>query len=340
MEPIQDKTSDVSVAAEPMMQNHEQAKHKLKRIIIGVVALLLALVLGVFIYTGVVLYGQKSRNNFTDQMTQWFPYPAAIVNGDWLLYRDMKTSVQDAIHVTEQFAQDQNLVDSLGTIPTPSEVATSEYDRLINVAILEQVATEHDVTASDDEVDQMYQQAILSQVNGDETQVEETLQQLYGWSVDDFKRLVVRELVLRQKLQTALLDEEGYTAPALQKIKDIQTQVQADPATFADLAKEYSDDGSASNGGDLDWFGTGVMVPEFETAAFALTEPNQVSDIVKTQFGYHLIQLIERKEATDTEEAQVHARHILIKFSIDDYIATLNTDDHVKRLIDATTLAN
>jgi peptidyl-prolyl cis-trans isomerase D len=69
-------------------------------------------------------------------------------------------------------------------------------------------------------------------------------------------------------------------------------------ADFADLARQNSEDeASAKNGGDLDWFGRGRMVPEFDTAAFAL-EPGQISDLVKTDFGYHIIKLVEKKPGT------------------------------------------
>jgi parvulin-like peptidyl-prolyl isomerase len=82
---------------------------------------------------------------------------------------------------------------------------------------------------------------------------------------------------------------------------------------FAKLAQEFSTDGSKDKGGDLGWFGHGDMVPEFEQATYAL-KPGQISDIVQSKFGFHIIKLEEKKTETKdgkTEE-KVHARHILI----------------------------
>ena len=82
---------------------------------------------------------------------------------------------------------------------------------------------------------------------------------------------------------------------------------------FGKLAQEFSTDGSKDKGGDLGWFGHGDMVPEFEAAAYKL-KPGEISDIVQSKFGYHIIKLEERKTETKdgkTEE-KVHARHILI----------------------------
>lgn len=67
---------------------------------------------------------------------------------------------------------------------------------------------------------------------------------------------------------------------------------------FAKLAEEYSQDGSASNGGELGWFTVGSMVPEFNDAAYAL-EVNEISEPVKSQFGYHIIQVTDKREVKD-----------------------------------------
>ena len=66
---------------------------------------------------------------------------------------------------------------------------------------------------------------------------------------------------------------------------------------FAALAKEHSQDGSAAQGGDLGFFPHGQMVPAFDQAAFAL-KPGEISEVVTTQFGYHVIKLTEKKEAS------------------------------------------
>jgi peptidyl-prolyl cis-trans isomerase D len=95
-----------------------------------------------------------------------------------------------------------------------------------------------------------------------------------------------------------------------QRLLEIKEEV-AKGEDFADVAPDYSEDfASAKNGGDLGWFKKGVMVPEFDQVAFSL-EPGEISDPVKTQFGWHLIKVEEKKGQGEDEE--IKARHILLQ---------------------------
>ena len=103
-----------------------------------------------------------------------------------------------------------------------------------------------------------------------------------------------------------LLKTEGKDDAAVKaKAEDVLKQAKSG-ADFAALAKKYSEDeGSAKNGGDLDYFGKGKMVPEFDRVVFTMM-PGQTSDLVKTQFGYHIIKLVDRKPAKVSTLAEVH----------------------------------
>lgn len=82
---------------------------------------------------------------------------------------------------------------------------------------------------------------------------------------------------------------------ALAKMREILAELKKG-ADFNKLAKQYSQDqGSAVNGGDLGWFTRGQMVPEFEKASFALKRKNDISEPIRTQFGYHIVQLLDKK---------------------------------------------
>lgn len=90
-------------------------------------------------------------------------------------------------------------------------------------------------------------------------------------------------------------------AQALARISEAQQKLSAGE-DFVKLVAEYSDDtGSVAEGGDLGWFGRGRMVPEFEEAAFSL-EPGQFSGLIKTTYGYHLIQVLEKDPARPMDE--------------------------------------
>ena len=92
------------------------------------------------------------------------------------------------------------------------------------------------------------------------------------------------------------------------ELRDYTERINSGDAQFSTLAVFYSQDPeSARKGGELGFFGRGEMVPEFSAVAFNLTDPNKVSKIVETEFGFHIIQLIEKRGD------RIRARHILRK---------------------------
>ena len=93
-----------------------------------------------------------------------------------------------------------------------------------------------------------------------------------------------------------LIKTEGDNDKAAkEKIEDLLKKVKAG-GDFAALAKEHSACPSKSDGGDLNFFGRGQMAKPFEEAAFALTKDGEISEIVKTQFGYHLLEVTSRED--------------------------------------------
>ena len=96
------------------------------------------------------------------------------------------------------------------------------------------------------------------------------------------------------------------------KLREYANRVNKGEADFSTLAKFYSEDGSARNGGELGYMGRNQLVPEFANVASTLNDPKKVSKIVRSEYGYHIIQLIDKKGD------KVNVRHILLKPHIDE----------------------
>jgi len=115
------------------------------------------------------------------------------------------------------------------------------------------------------------------------------------------EELNARHILVRPKTQ----DDAGWQE-ALSRAREVHAKVTASGADFAALARQYSEDpGSKDSGGDLGWFPRGRMVKEFEDAAFKLS-PAEISEPIKSQFGYHILKLEGRKPGGLKSLAEVH----------------------------------
>lgn len=118
------------------------------------------------------------------------------------------------------------------------------------------------------------------------------------------------------------------------QLEDYRKKILAGEADFAVYAALYSKDpSSAKKGGELGFFERGTMVPEFEAAAFSL-KPGEISPVIETKFGFHILQLIERRGD------QINIRHILLQPTTDDnaLVACVKQLDSLKIQIEAGTI--
>lgn len=162
-------------------------------------------------------------------------------------------------------------------------------------------------------IDKLLEAEVKSKNKKDYTkQAQEALDRVLKQRTQQIAELRKREAELKNA-------KEVTAEQALAKIKEIKARLDKDPKQFEALAKEFSACPSGQKGGDLGPFGHGQMVPEFDKAAFSLPV-DQISEPVKTSFGYHLIKVTKKIPAADGKEEQVQASHILIKTKTADEI--------------------
>ncbi|MGE4286272.1 MAG: peptidylprolyl isomerase [Phycisphaerae bacterium] len=142
--------------------------------------------------------------------------------------------------------------------------------------------------------------AIIEKLSGDKTKVSDEDVQKY---FDENKAQMAQPEEVRASHILVKVDADSDKAAAKAKIDDIAAKLK-DGGDFAALAKEYSDCPSSARGGDLDFFSRGRMVKEFEDAAYGM-EVGDVSDVVETQFGYHIILVTDKHEAKEANFDEV-----------------------------------
>ncbi|HZG75014.1 MAG TPA: peptidylprolyl isomerase [Paenibacillus sp.] len=196
------------------------------------------------------------------------------------------------------------------------QVGPQAVDQLIVERLLDKEAAKQNVSVTDADYDKEIGK-IKEQNGWDDATFNEQLKGA-GFTLDELKEQMKPQIVLTKLVepQIQVTDEElqtyyeenkaQYETPEQVKASHIlvETKAEADDllaqikggADFAELAKAHSKDGSAAQGGDLGFFGKGQMVAPFEEAAFAL-EIGEVSEVVESEFGFHIIKLTDKKAA-------------------------------------------
>jgi len=267
--------------------------------------ILAVLIFALGISIGIGIYKYKINDDVTHVAAKFIPYPAAIVQGRIITIDSYYKNYQ---YISKFYTSTQQTGVDLNS------VRKQIMDQLIDNEIMKSQAKKYGVTVKESDVNNAYSDVLVQ--NGGEEEVRKVLNDLYGLNVSDFKQLIADQ-ILEQKLQDAvpvqvhaqhILIRVDQNAPADQvnaakaKIDKVAADLKGG-ADFAAEAKQFSEDtGSASQGGDLGFFARGQMDPDFEKAAFA-TPVGQVSDPFRSQFGWHVVKILEKKGQVDSSFA-------------------------------------
>jgi len=246
---------------------------------------------------------------------------AANVNGEVIYISDLARQVAD---IARQYNIDLNSEDGR---KQRAEINKIVLDQVIEQRLILQEARRRGAAATDQQLDQA-----ISDIKGNFPSVGEFQMALAqrGLTEADLRSRLRTNLTVQNlaaKVSTATVSEAEivkqfqanraqYDKPEQVRVRHILVESEAEARfalarlnrgeRFEDLARQLSKDpGSKDQGGDLGFVGKGQLVPEFERAAFALERPGQVSPVTKTQYGYHLIQFVQRQAAQPATLAQV-----------------------------------
>mgnify|MGYP001608297360 CR=1 FL=1 len=316
-----EETADVSPVAESGVADAKPSPLKFKYFFAGLGSILVILgVLG-------IVFSVRSFKNLSD--APWVLKVADVLNVSVAKVNGVPVSYARYMEDLNTLKKFYSVPREGVTAPTNDEkISDQVLSRLIVNSMVKDFARQFGITISGDEVNDV-KAKLLANCSSEEEALKE-LKDQYGWDLDDYVDKVVKPILLEQKVADSFANgkfgdlgkeyesgeevkaghilfrvDDGSTGSP--QVKDADAKKKAEEVLerakngedFAALAQEFGSDATKDQGGDLGWFGRGAMVPEFEEAVFAL-QPGQVGDtLVKTQFGYHIVKLDDRRVSRD-----------------------------------------
>lgn len=297
-------------------------QHSRHRIVTISVAIFVLAVVIFFSYTLLALYRFHAASTFMYRVTQVIPFPVAKAGPSFVAYENYLFEVRRYTH----YYQTQQEVDfsSKAGKSQLEDFQNRALDGVINDAYVKQLAKEQGVSVSRADVnEQITLLRSQNRLGGSDQVFEDVLKEFWGWSVDDFRRVLQQQL-LAQKV-VSKLDTDAH-----KRTETYITQLNAGN-DFAELAKQSSDDESTkANGGEYGFTierSNKDLQPRIIDELFKL-QPGQTSGVVETPTGLEILKVIENSNG------KIRAAHIVVNFkSINTYVDPLKNDNKPRRFI-------
>lgn len=307
-ETVAEHREEVLKSARKFIYPLQHSKH---RIVLVSSGLFVLTIVAFFAYCTLALYRFQGSSTFLYRVTQVIPFPIARTGGNFIAYENYLFELRHYTHYYEtQLKVNFNNGKDKEQL---NQFKRRALDKVINDAYVKQLAKEHNISVSDQEVeDQITIVRNQNRLGSSETVFEDVIKDYWGWTVSDFKRSL-RTTLLAQKV-TAKLDTETNekAAAALAELKA--------GAAFADVAKKYSDGPAKENGGELGFAvdRTSKEIPAQATDALFKLKPGEITEVVNTGYTLEILKNIE------TNGDKIRAARIVITFKeVSQYINDL-----------------
>lgn len=304
-------------------------RHSKHRIVVITATIMSGVIVAFLIYCTLGLYKFYQTNAFLYRVTQVVPFPVAKIDSSFVNYENYLFEMRHYVHYYE--SQQQSNLSTPGGLNASfsSEQQILAYRKqalqtVINDAYVKKLAVANNLGVSGGEVDERINVVREQNRLGSNNKVfADVLRSYWGWSINDFKRSLKQEILAEKVVAKLDTETTNRAANALAQLKG--------GADFAALAKEVSDDGSKSNGGD---YGFGITknnpnIPPQVVAELFRLKAGQFSGVINTGTTLEIVKLIQ------TDGTTVSAQHIVFKlkdinYFVDQYKAKHPAKAYIK----------
>ncbi len=260
----------------------------------GFVFGILAALLGLFLVGSTAsVYARPPTDPLARSLARALPYPAAFVGRNVILVRDFIFEYDALVTYFRTSSEGAEP-------PAGSDLEKNLMDTLINRVMIERLARAYQVSLdSSREVE--FLQNLLADGSLSEEDLATQIRDTFGWKMDEFRKRIVRPVVLSMQLSDKIAADTKVQKEAQERIEAAYTRLTGGEA-FALIAGETNEDATAKAGGDIGFVSLDIVPEDWRETVMAL-EDGTYSNVLETSDGFYVIQLLEKQEMEEVQEA-------------------------------------